>query len=69
VRGNERGKARIERARTILQAVGLEPERLQMYFLSGGMGATFAQIATEMTQRAASLGPNPLRVPPASAQG
>lgn len=62
VRGNERGKARIERARTILHAIGLEPERLQMYFLSGGMGASFAQIATEMTQRAASLGPNPLRV-------
>jgi coenzyme F420-reducing hydrogenase delta subunit len=69
VRGNERGKARIERARAILKAVGLEPERLEMYFLSGGMGASFAQIAAEMTQRAASLGPNPLRAQPAGDSG
>lgn len=63
VHGNERGKARVERAKEILKAVGLEPERLEMYFLSGGMGATFAEIATRMTERAASLGPNPLKSP------
>jgi hypothetical protein len=32
-----------------------------MYFVSGGMGATFARIAQGMTARARALGPNPLR--------
>jgi len=61
VRGNERGRARVARARKILQQLGLEPERLEMYFVSGGMGATFARIAQGMTARAAAFGPNPLR--------
>jgi coenzyme F420-reducing hydrogenase delta subunit len=41
--------------------VGIEPERLEMFFVSGGMGATFAEIAKQMTERAKSLGPSPLR--------
>ena len=40
--------------------VGLEPERLEMYFLSSAEGVRFAEIATEMTERARQLGPNPL---------
>jgi coenzyme F420-reducing hydrogenase delta subunit len=61
VRGNERGRARVLRARRILQQIGVDPERLEMYFVSGGMGATFARIAQGMTARALALGPNPLR--------
>jgi coenzyme F420-reducing hydrogenase delta subunit len=63
VRGNERGRARVARARMVLKQIGLEPERLEMYFVSGGMGATFARIAQGMTARARALGPNPLRLP------
>lgn len=68
VRGNERGQARVERTRRILDSLGLEPERLDMFFVSGGMGATFAEIARQMTERARSLGPNPLKTaaPPAA---
>jgi coenzyme F420-reducing hydrogenase delta subunit len=32
-----------------------------MYFLSSAEGARFAEIATEMTERARQLGPNPLK--------
>jgi coenzyme F420-reducing hydrogenase delta subunit len=64
VRGNERGRARVARARRIMKQIGLEPERLEMYFVSGGMGATFARVAQGMTARARALGPNPLRKPP-----
>lgn len=60
-KGNERGKARVDRTKEILKAIGLEPERLDMFFLSGAMGATFAHIAQEMTQRIRDLGPNPLK--------
>jgi len=61
VRGNERGKARVERAKKLLDAIGLGGERLEMFFVSGGMGATFARYAEEMTERIRKLGPNPLR--------
>jgi coenzyme F420-reducing hydrogenase delta subunit len=45
----------------LLAQVGLEPERLEMYFLSSAEGIRFAEIATEMTERARQLGPSPLR--------
>jgi F420-non-reducing hydrogenase iron-sulfur subunit len=61
VRGNERGKARVERAKRILDDIGLGSQRLEMIFVSGAMGATFARYAEEMTERIRALGPNPLR--------
>jgi F420-non-reducing hydrogenase iron-sulfur subunit len=48
-------------AKKLLAQIGLEPERLEMYFLSSAEGIRFAEIATEMTERARQLGPNPLR--------
>jgi len=60
-RGNERGKARVDRAKDMLAEMGIEPERLDMFFLSGGMGATFASIAHEMAARITELGPSPLK--------
>jgi F420-non-reducing hydrogenase iron-sulfur subunit len=45
----------------LLAQVGLEPERLEMYFLSSAEGVRFAEIAKEMTERARRLGPSPLK--------
>jgi coenzyme F420-reducing hydrogenase delta subunit len=59
-RGNERGRARVQRAKALLEAIGLEPERLDMFFVSGD-GATFAEIACGMAGRIRVLGPSPLR--------
>lgn len=61
VRGNERGQARVEQAKKLLDDIGLDGDRLEMFFVSGGMGATFAHHAHEMTERIRSLGPNPLK--------
>ena len=61
VRGNERGLARVKWAKKLLDDIGLGGERLDMFFVSGGMGATFAQHAQEMTERIRALGPNPLK--------
>ncbi len=61
VRGNERGLRRVQKARQILKSIGLEEERLEMYFMSGGQGQTFAEKAAEMTERVRKLGPNPLK--------
>jgi coenzyme F420-reducing hydrogenase delta subunit len=55
----------VGRAKQILSSLGMEPERLEMFFLSGGMGATFAELAQQMTDRAKTLGPSPLRRIPA----
>jgi len=61
VRGNERGQVRVERAKQLLDDIGLGGARLEIFFLSGGMGATFARHAEEMTERVRALGPNPLK--------
>jgi coenzyme F420-reducing hydrogenase delta subunit len=63
VRGNERGHARLKRARQILEEIGLEGERLGMFFMSGSQGHTFAAAAQTMTERIRKLGPSPLRRP------
>jgi coenzyme F420-reducing hydrogenase delta subunit len=51
----------VKYAKKLLAEVGLEPERLEMYFLSSAEGVRFAEIAAEMTERARTLGPNPLK--------
>jgi len=61
VRGNERGLARINRAKNILTAIGIEPERLDIFFLSGSQGHGFAIAAQTMYDRIMEIGPNPLK--------
>lgn len=61
VRGNERGLARLKRARAILDEVGLGSERLNMFFMSGSQGHSFAMAAHSMTERIRELGPSPLK--------
>ncbi len=61
VRGNERARARVQRTRRLLDQVGLGAERLDIFFLSGGMGESFAVAAREMTERIRKLGPSPLK--------
>ena len=61
VRGNERAYNRIQRTKKMLDDVGLGGERLDMFFVSGGMGVTFADSAKQMTERIRALGPNPLK--------
>jgi len=59
--GNLRARRRVERAKKLLDEIGLEPERLEMFNLSSADGPRFAEIVTEMTDRLAQLGPSPLR--------
>jgi len=59
--GNLRARKRVERAKKILEEIGLEPERLDMFNLSSAEGTRFAEIVTEMSSRIKQLGPSPLR--------
>ncbi len=60
VRGNERGELRVEHTKKILDEIGLGEDRLDIYFMSGGQGKSFADAAQEMTDRIRELGPNPI---------
>ena len=59
--GNLRARRRVERTKQLLEEIGLEPERLEMFNLSSAEGTRFAEIVTEMSQRLARLGRSPLR--------
>lgn len=61
VRGNERGLARLKRAREILETIGMDGDRLGMFFMSGSQAHAFAAAAHTMTERIRKLGPNPLK--------
>jgi len=58
--GNIKAFKRVDYARKLLEEVGLEGERVQMYEVPGPMGSRFADIITEMTEKIKSLGPSPL---------
>ena len=60
VRGNERGELRVDHTKKMLDDIGLGGERLNIYFLSGGQGKSFADAAEEMTEKIRELGPNPI---------
>ena len=45
----------------MLEEIGLEPERLEMFNIGASDAPLFARACNEMTQRARDLGPNPLR--------
>jgi F420-non-reducing hydrogenase iron-sulfur subunit len=62
--GNLRARKRVERAKTLLKEIGLEPERLDMFNLSSAEGPRFAEIVSEMSRRIKQLGPSPLRSDP-----
>jgi len=61
VRGNERGRARLNRAKKMLDEIGLGGERLDMFFMSGSQAQAYANAAQTMTERIRKLGPNPLK--------
>ena len=59
--GNLKAKKRVAYVKKVLEGIGMEPERVEMYNLSAAQGARFAEIAREFTQRIQELGPSPVR--------
>lgn len=59
--GNVRAVKRVGKLKKDMVAMGLEPERLEMFHVSSGEGPKFAQVCREMVERAQKLGPNPIR--------
>ena len=60
ISGNLKAKRKVNYVRQILEEIGVEPERIQMYNLSSAQGARFAEIAREMVAKIKELGPTPI---------
>jgi len=56
-KGNLYAKRRVYYAKKLIEEVGLEPERVEMFNLSSSEGPRFAEVATLMTERIRRLGP------------
>jgi len=46
LKGNLWARKRVEHVKRLLEEVGIEPERVEMYNMSSAMGARFAEVAT-----------------------
>ena len=55
--GNLRAKKRVTYVKKLLEEVGTDPNRVEMFNLSSAMGGRFAEIVEEITQRIRDLGP------------
>ena len=63
LKGNTHARQRVDYLRQLLDQIGLAADRARMINISAAMGARFAELATEFTQRIRELGPNRLAAP------
>lgn len=68
VSGNIRATKRIDYARQLLEKVGIEGDRLDIFYMTASQAHAFASAATEMTERVRKLGPSPARKSPKEAE-
>jgi len=61
IEGNLRAKRRVEQAKALLEEVGIEGERVEMFNISASDASLFTAACNEMVERARRLGPNPLK--------
>jgi len=61
IKGNFVARKRVEYAKELLEEIGMDPNRLEMYNLSSSQGPRFAEITKDMDARIRELGPSPLR--------
>jgi F420-non-reducing hydrogenase iron-sulfur subunit len=61
LKGNLRAKKRVQHVKELLEEVGVNGERVEMFNLSASQAPRFVQIAKEMTERITRLGPSPIR--------
>jgi coenzyme F420-reducing hydrogenase delta subunit len=61
VHGNVRATKRLDYARELLEGIGLEGDRLGIFYMSGSQAHAFASAAEQMTEKIRKLGPSPLR--------
>ena len=60
--GNLEARKRVDRAKLVLEEVGLGAARLEMFHIASNQPFRIQQAASEMASRVERLGPNPLAV-------
>jgi len=58
-RGNLRAMKRVRYVQSLLEQIGVEPERVEMFHNAASMGPQFAQTCRDFTARIKGLGPGP----------
>lgn len=67
--GNYFATKRVAYVKKLLEKVGVNPDRVEMYYNSSAMGPQFAQTCRDFTDRIRKLGPGLRAVAPAPARG
>jgi coenzyme F420-reducing hydrogenase delta subunit len=57
-----RAKKRVQYTQQLLDEIGIEKERIQMYNLSSSMKEKFLEVANEMIEKIKKIGASPLNV-------
>ena len=58
--GNDKAQRRVNYTKKLLEDIGVEPERLEMFYNSAAMGPQFAKTCIDFTDRIKTLGPGPI---------
>jgi coenzyme F420-reducing hydrogenase delta subunit len=61
LKGNIRAKKRVAYVKGILEDLGINPGRVEMYNMSAADGPRFVDVAREFTERIKALGPSPIK--------
>jgi F420-non-reducing hydrogenase iron-sulfur subunit len=61
VEGNLKAEKKAEMTRRLVEALGIDPRRFRLEWVSAGEGIKFANLIKEFTETLRELGPSPLR--------
>ncbi|GAB4267479.1 methyl-viologen-reducing hydrogenase delta subunit [Thermincola ferriacetica] len=62
LKGNSRAGQRVVQVKKMLKEIGIEEERVGIYYIAGNMGHEFVEIVRGMYDRLREMGPNPGKV-------
>jgi F420-non-reducing hydrogenase iron-sulfur subunit len=62
VEGNLKAEKKAEMTARLLDALGIDPARFRLEWVSASEGSRFAEIVKELTETLEKLGPNPLLI-------
>ena len=60
--GNFKALKRVTMLKKLISEMGIEPERLEIFWISASEGKRFSEVMTSFTDIIRELGPNPLKV-------
>jgi coenzyme F420-reducing hydrogenase delta subunit len=58
--GNFKAKRKVAYVKKVLEDLGIEPERVEMFNMSSAEGPRFAEVARNFTEAIKKLGPSPV---------